>query len=148
MKLLIHILSCIVVFSSALIAQNGDCSTSTITACNGNPTFPFIMNTGGNAWGNVQDLPSGNTISNPSTNPGSTNSGCLFSGESSGGATWVQINISSSGTLGFQISQTSFSDWAMWPYNATACADILNNILPPVRCNWNSSSTGGTGIDR
>lgn len=146
MKLLIHISICIVVFSNALIAQNGDCSTSTITACNGNPSFPFTTNTSANPWGNVQDLPPGNSISNPSTNPGSSNSGCLFSGESSGGATWVQINISSSGTLGFQISQTSFSDWAMWPYNATACADILNNILPPVRCNWNSSSTGGTGI--
>ena len=81
MKLLIHISICIVLLSNALIAQDGDCSTSTITACNGNPSFPFTTNTSANPWGNVQDLPSGNSISNPSTNPGSSNSGCLYSGD-------------------------------------------------------------------
>ena len=146
MKALVYIVVFTLVLINNVTSQNGDCSTSTITACNGNPTFPFTSYSGSNPWGNVQELPSGNSISNPSTNPASANSGCLFSGESSGGATWVQINISSSGTLGFQISQTGFSDWSMWPFNSTACADILNNILPPVRCNWNSSSTGGTGI--
>ncbi len=146
MRLYVYIIICFLTAVNILTAQNGDCSTSTVTACNGNPTFPFTTNTSGNSWGNVQDLPTGNSISNPSTNPGSTNPGCLLSGESSGGATWVQINISSSGTLGFQLSQTGFEDWAMWPYNATGCADILNNTLPPVRCNWNSSPTGGTGI--
>lgn len=148
MKAVIHIVFIVLIFNNIFKAQTGDCATSTITACNGNPTFPFVTNTSANSWGNVQDIPNNSSggISNPSTNPASTNSGCLLAGESSGGATWVQINISATGSLAFSISQTGFCDWAMWPYNATACADIQADILPPVRCNWNSSSSGGTGI--
>ncbi len=146
MKLAFYITTLILIFSSSLKSQNGDCASSTVTACNGNPSFPFVSVSSGNAWGNVQELPSTNTISNPSTNPSGVNSGCLLSGESSGGATWVQINISSSGTLEFNISQSGFVDWAMWPYNASACAGIIGNTLPPVTCNWNQSSSGGTGI--
>lgn len=142
----IYIVFILLILALSLKAQNGDCSTSTVTACNGNPTFPFTTNTSANPWGNVQDLPSGNTISNPSTNPSSSNSGCLLSGESSGGATWVQINVAAAGTLEFVINQFGYTDWAMWPYNATACADIIGNTLPPVACNWNASSSGGTGI--
>lgn len=127
-------------------AQNGDCSTTTVTACNGNPQFPFTSNSSGNAYGNVMDLPTGNNISNPSTNPASSNSGCLFSGESSGGATWVIIYVSGSGNLDVAMTQSGFQDWAMWPYNSSACNGIVGNTLPPIRCNWNSSSSGGTGI--
>ena len=146
MKALFYIIAFMVILTNTVKSQSGDCATSTISACNGNPTFPFASVTSGSTWGNVQDLPSGNSISNPSTNPNGVNSGCLFSGESSGGATWVQVNISATGTLAFVISQTGYSDWAMWPYNAAACAGIQGNTLPPVTCNWNASSTGGTGI--
>lgn len=146
MKHLFILISLLFFVINNLTSQNGDCGTSTVTACNGNPSFPFTSNTSGNSWGNVQDLPTGNNISNPSTNPASTNSGCLFSGESSGGATWVIIYVASAGTLEFSLNQSGFIDWAMWPYNANSCADIAGNTLAPVRCNWNCSSTGGTGI--
>lgn len=147
MKYCFNILFVLFFLSRISFAQsNFDCATSTITACNGNPTFPFTTNTSGNTWGNVQDLPGNSTssISNPATNPSSGNDGCLLSGELN--ATWVQINITSPGTLEFNISQSGYTDWAMWPYNATACNDIQNNTLAPIRCNWNASSTGGTGI--
>lgn len=42
--------------------------------------------------------------------------------------------------------QVGLYDWAMWPYTAATCNDIINNILPPVRCNWNMAGFGGTGI--
>ena len=127
-----------------------DCATSTITACNGNPSFPFTSNNGANDYGNVMDLPGNSTsnVSNPATNPVSTNSGCLLSGELN--PTWVVINISAPGTLEFTISQTGFTDWAMWPYNAAnpanTCNGIANDQIAPIRCNWNISNTGGTGI--
>ncbi|MBS1638384.1 MAG: hypothetical protein JST26_20890, partial [Bacteroidetes bacterium] len=132
------------------VAQsNLDCSTSTVSACNGTPSFNFYSNTTGSGYGAIMDLPnnSTSTVSNPSTNPASTNSGCLLSGEMN--ATWVTINISSSGTLEFNISQPGgFEDWAMWPITtaATSCAQIAADQLAPIRCNWNCSSTGGTGI--
>jgi gliding motility-associated-like protein len=34
----------------------------------------------------------------------------------------------------------------MWPYNPSACDDIINDILPPVRCNWNSPCENFTGV--
>lgn len=82
-----------------------DCSTSTVSACNGTPSFPFVQNASPNGYGNIMDLPNNSTssISNPSTNPASTNSGCLLAGEMN--ATWVTIYISSPGTLAFTISQ-------------------------------------------
>ena len=148
-KLLIFFFSIFALFESK--AQGTfDCNTSTITACNGNPTFPFTNNSGVNDYGNVMDLPNNTTssVSNPATNPVSTNSGCLLSGELN--PTWVVINISAPGTLEFTISQTGFTDWAMWPYNASnpanTCNGIANNQIAPIRCNWNISNTGGTGI--
>ena len=132
-----------------IIAQSPlDCSTSTVSACSGNPSFPFTTNTSPTSYGAVMDLPGNSTssISNPSTNPNplSTNMGCLLSGELN--ATWVTVNISSSGTLQFNITQFGFTDWAMWPYTASTCANIQNNTLAPVACNWNLTSTGGTGM--
>lgn len=134
----------------AVSAQGSlDCATSTVSACNGTPSFPFTQNTSGSGYGAVMDLPNNSTssVSNPATNPASSNMGCLLAGEMN--ATWVTINISSSGTLEFNISQPGgFEDWAMWPITSpgTSCAQIANNQLAPVRCNWNCSSTGGTGI--
>ena len=147
MKLKVIFIIYFVFLINALIAQSPlDCSTSTVTACSGSPSFLFTQNTSPTNYGAIMDLPGNTTssISNPSTNPGSTNMGCLLSGELN--ATWVTVYISSSGTLQFNIAQIGFTDWAMWPYTATTCANIQNNTLAPVACNWNATSTGGTGM--
>jgi len=34
----------------------------------------------------------------------------------------------------------------MWPYSATACADILGGTLAPVACNWNGTGDNFTGM--
>lgn len=87
-------------------------------------------------------------VSNPSTNPASTNSGCLLSGELN--PTWMIINVATTGNLEFNFgagNQSGCYDWIMWPYNANTCSGIFNNTLPPVRCNWNGPCSGcGTGI--
>jgi len=105
-------------------------------------------------------LTTGLNISNPTTNPqtgngnsptGPSNSGCLLS--QGPGPQWLLLTVSSTGTLGFSFGaagspnpQAGFYDWAMWPYTPTTCASIFANTLPPVSCNWNASSMGGTGM--
>lgn len=99
-----------------------------------------------NGPGTVADLQSG-TISNPSVNPGSSNSGCLLAGELN--PTWMIINIAGSGSLQFSLGQDmgmGCFDWIMWPYSANACNQIISNQLAPVRCNWNGACEGFTGI--
>ena len=99
-----------------------------------------------NGSGSVLEL-SNNTISNPFTNPASLNSGCLLSGELN--PTWMIINIASSGTLEFSFGQDASPgclDWAMWPYSTTACNQIINNQLAPIRCNYNGFCEGFTGV--
>lgn len=125
---------------------NADCPNA-IPLCT-TPNFTFYA---GSTYGTIDELPLSNTISNPGTNPASTNSGCLLSGENR--PQWLLITIGNPGTLEFVFGsgtsanpQLGFYDWAMWPYSPSACSDILNNILPPIRCNWNSSQSGGTGI--
>ena len=86
-------------------------------------------------------------ISNPSTNPGSGNAGCLLTGETN--STWMIINISGSGLLEFSFGQdggTGCLDWIMWQYSPTACDDIFNNTLAPILCNWNGQCEGFTGV--
>lgn len=86
------------------------------------------------------------SFSNPSTNPASTNSGCLLAGELN--STWIIITCVTSGTLEFSMgdgSSPGCMDWIMWPYNSSACADISNNALAPIRCNWNGACLGFTG---
>ncbi len=99
-----------------------------------------------NGSGSVADFQSG-TVSNPSINPASGNSGCLLSGELN--PTWMIINIAGSGTLQFSLGQDNglgCYDWIMWPYSANGCNQILNNQLAPIRCNWNGACEGFTGI--
>ncbi len=99
-----------------------------------------------NGAGNVLEL-AGNGFSNPTTNPGSSNAGCLLAGELN--STWMIVNIASTGTLEFSFgtdNSIGCLDWIMWPYNTSACADIINNNLAPVRCNWNGACEGFTGI--
>ena len=90
----------------------------------------------------------GNNISNPQTNPASGNAGCIL-GQGETNSTWMIITIASSGELQFSFGAaggTGFFDWIMWPYSPTACDEIANNTLPPIRCNWNGPSAGFTGI--
>ncbi|MDO9000040.1 MAG: gliding motility-associated C-terminal domain-containing protein [Bacteroidota bacterium] len=125
---------------------NADCAQS-IPLCT-TPNFTFNATSG---VGAVQDIPNPSNISNPSTNPASANAGCLLSGELK--PQWLLITISNPGNLEFVFGagnsanpQAGFYDWAMWPYSGSACNNIANNTLPPVRCNWNATSSGGTGI--
>ncbi|MBL7921603.1 MAG: hypothetical protein JNJ40_14910, partial [Bacteroidia bacterium] len=130
---------------------NADCINA-IPLCS-NPSFTFFPTT---SFGNVNDIPYGNNISNPTTNPASTNSGCLLSGPPlypENQPQWLLITIGNPGNLEFVFGagnsanpQAGYYDWAMWPYSSTTCSGILNNTLPPVRCNWNGTSIGGTGI--
>ncbi|PBQ30646.1 hypothetical protein CNR22_02275 [Sphingobacteriaceae bacterium] len=91
------------------------------------------------------------SISNPVNDPFPPNAGCLKSGAVN--PTWMIFTVANSGSLGFSIGdstspnpQISFHDWILWPYSATTCSAILNNTLPPLRCNWNAAMEGGTGI--
>ena len=99
-----------------------------------------------NGSGNVLELDN-NPISNPSTNPASGNSGCLLAGELN--PTWMVINIATSGNLEFSFgADGGFGclDWIMWQYSSTACTDIINDQLAPVRCNWNGACESFTGV--
>jgi gliding motility-associated-like protein len=97
-------------------------------------------------FGSVDEL-NGST-SNPSTNPFSSNQGCLLSGELN--STWMIVNIASSGTLEFSIgadNTTGCLDWIMFPYaGPTTCTQILGNSISPIRCNWNGACEGFTGL--
>jgi len=112
-----------------------------------------------NGVGSVNEFPPGSVggTSNPAygglfepNSPwgGTNNLGCLRSGERN--STWMVVNIAVGGTLEFTFggggAQAGFFDWIMFPYNATTCADIISNSIAPIRCNWNGSSTGGTGL--
>src|SRR5574343_218365 len=118
-----------------------DCSGG-VNICT-NSTFQIDPN----GSGAVTEFTSGST-SNPSTNPGSLNSGCLLSGELN--STWMIVNIASSGTLEFSIGAdggTGCLDWIMWPYTgASTCTQIINNTLAPIRCNWNGACESFTGM--
>lgn len=133
-------------------SQNANACNAAQPVCQ-NPNFQFTSSMG-------TGLTTGLNISNPTTNPqtgngnsptGPSNSGCLLS--QGPGPQWLLLTVSSTGTLGFSFGastsanpQAGFYDWAMWPYTPTSCAAIFGNTLPPVACNWNASSTGGTGM--
>jgi hypothetical protein len=103
--------------------------------------------------GSVNDVPPAGTLGNPTyvfgdgaLSPwGTDHAGCLLNGEIS--ATWWIINVSGSGSLEFVMggggTMAGFNDWIMWPY--TTCGAITSGNVAPVRCNWNQSTTGGTG---
>lgn len=110
-----------------------------------------ITNTTG--AGSVVDLTAStsHSISNPSVNPIGLNAGCLLTGEPM--PSWYIFKICNTGT--FQIiigaatnqhQQAGYYDWSLWKYTPTTCSKIFNNQLAPLRCNWNGSPTGGTGV--
>lgn len=100
-----------------------------------------------NGYGLIDELCT-SCIANPSTNPSSTNSGCLLSGELN--STWFLVNVAQGGTLEFSFGSPGGGficyDWIMWQYNANTCANIVNNTQAPVACNWNGSCDGFTGM--
>lgn len=149
MKKLVTLLICLLVcvIDANLCAQNPADCVGAQAVCN-NPNFTFSATPNN---GNVNELPGTNSVSNPAVNPASGNFGCLLVGENN--PQWLLLNISTSGQLEFSFGaagspnpQVGLYDWAMWPYNANTCNDIIGNTLPPVRCNWNSVGVGGTGI--
>lgn len=107
-----------------------------------------------NGSGSVLEIPTLGTVSNPDfpggvLNPwGTTNMGCLRSGELN--STWMIVNIWETGNLEFTFgglgTQAGYYDWSMWAYDPSTCQDIFNDVLPPLRCNWNGVSFGGTGL--
>lgn len=109
-----------------------------------------------NGSGNTIEIPPLGSLGNPDyllgdgiMSPwGSDNYGCLRVGELN--STWMVINIWGSGSLEFTFgglgTQAGFYDWIMYPYTAGSCTSIMNNQVPPVRCNWNGVMFGGTGL--
>ena len=119
----------------------GDCSVAVPICSDAN----FSIDP--NGYGAVDELCTYCTA-NPGTNPSSINSGCLLSGELN--STWMQVNVALGGSLEFSFgtagTNSNCYDWLMWPYSATACADIYADALSPVRCNWNTPCDGFTGV--
>lgn len=130
------------------LPPGGDCA---IAGCACDP-FSFQITPSG--FGNVNEVPAPGSVSNPSffgAPPwaGPAHTGCLLAGELN--STWIAFTIGSTGTLQFAFGaggqQVGFYDWAMWPLTGPAtCAAISSNTLQPVRCVWNATTAGGTGI--
>ncbi len=109
-----------------------DCATAYSICSN------FVFHITNTSNGAVADLPASGTLGNPF--------GCMGQLEQS--PTWWLVNITGSGTLEFTLGvgmQASFYDWIMYPYNGN-CAAIPANTVAPVRCNYNATTVGGTGI--
>jgi gliding motility-associated-like protein len=145
MKKVLYSLFILLAFISGK-AQNDDCIDA-IPICS-NPSFTFNANSGP---GNVIDFTTSSNVSNPQTNPNPPNMGCLLSGELK--PQWLILTVGNAGSLEFVFGaassanpQAGFYDWAMWPYTPSSCSQIFNNTLPPIRCNWNGTSSGGTGM--
>ncbi|TXB63534.1 PKD domain-containing protein, partial [Vicingus serpentipes] len=99
-----------------------------------------------NGIGSVNDVPPVGSVGNPNSAPSSTNDGCLLAGEKN--STWMIITVGQTGNLEFSFgaggAQAGFYDWILWPYSGD-CGNISAGNVAPVSCNWNASSTGGTG---
>jgi gliding motility-associated-like protein len=126
-------------------SQSASACANAQNICN-NPSFP--MTVGGTG---LTGLAAGPSVSNPFSNPQGVNSGCMFA--NAPGPNWMVLTVSSSGMLGFSFGaagspnpQLCFYDWIMWPFTPSTCNSIFNNTLPPAACNWNCTSTGGTGM--
>jgi len=109
-----------------------------------------------NGIGSLNEIPPLGSTGNPDlllgdlaySTWGSDNWGCLRNNEFN--STWMIVNVSGGGSLEFTFgglgTQAGFYDWIMYPYTTGTCTAIMANTLPPVRCNWNNSSMGGTGL--
>jgi len=109
-----------------------------------------------NGYGNVSEIPPLGSLGNPDllsgdfaySTWGTDNFGCLRNNELN--STWMVVNIQTGGSLEFTFgglgTQAGFYDWIMYPFTNNTCGQISGNTVPPVRCNWNGVSTGGTGL--
>ncbi len=102
-----------------------------------------------NGYGAIDEIPDPGMFGNPSTNPASANMGCLLIGEYN--STWMVVNVSTSGNLEFVFgglgAQSGYYDWIMYPYSGpSTCTAIVSNTIAPIRCNWNLTDYGGTGV--
>jgi gliding motility-associated-like protein len=137
----------LILFFKGNTQVNADCINA-IPLCS-NPSFTFYQTSGA---GNVVDFNnSTSSVSNPTNNPFPPNNGCLKSGELN--PQWLLLTIGNAGVLEFvfgaansQHPQAGCYDWVMWPYNPNTCADIFNNTLAPIACNWNGTCSNGTGM--
>lgn len=130
------------------LPPGSDCATAGC-ACD-----PFTFDITPSGFGNVNEVPPPGSVSNPSFFSGgpwggTSPFGCLLAGELN--STWILFTVGSSGSLSFSFGagggQAGFYDWAMWPFTgAASCSAIATNTLPPVRCVWNATSAGGTGL--
>ncbi len=120
----------------------GDCEGA-IPICTNDLAFSIDPN----GYGAIDELCVGCT-SNPLTNPASGNDGCLQSGELN--STWFSLAVVAGGTLQFSFGSngggSNCYDWIMWPYNASACANIDAGTHAPIRCNWNFPCESFTGL--
>ncbi|MFN8166519.1 MAG: T9SS type A sorting domain-containing protein [Bacteroidia bacterium] len=95
--------------------------------------------------GLIPEIPTPGNISNPDINPAGFNSGCLLAGELN--IVWYEIHINTAGNLCWTHTHPfGFYDWIMFDLTANSCNDILNNTLPPVRCNWNGAASNTCGM--
>ena len=95
--------------------------------------------------GLIGEIPPPGNISNPAANVSSGNSGCLLAAELN--IVWYIINVSSNGTLKWTHNHpTGFYDWILYDLTNNSCSDISNNLLPPVRCNWNGAASTSCGM--
>ena len=109
-----------------------------------------------NGIGSLNEIPPLGSLGNPDllggdavmSAWGTDNWGCLRNNELN--STWMVINVSVGGVLEFTFgglgTQAGFYDWIMYPYGPGTCSSIMANTLPPIRCNWNAVSFGGTGL--
>ena len=140
----IHIIiSFFILLNVNYYAQNVAACNNTQNLCT-NALFSFTAGAG-------TGLIPGNNVSNPLSNPQAVNAGCMFTNVSN--PQWLLLNITTSGNLAFSFGafgsafpQAGNYDWIMWPYTPSTCANIFNNTLPPVACNWNCTGSGGTGM--
>src|SRR6185295_12186551 len=99
--------------------------------------------------GSTNEISQCPAVSNPCTNVSSANMGCMLANPAELNASWYLINITTNGSLRWTSTQgtSGYYDWALYNLTSNSCADIRNNVLAPVRCNWNSSSTSPTGME-
>jgi len=112
----------------------------------------FIIDPNG-AGSNTSEIPPSGDIGNPlydtfginSPWGGPNHDGCLLSDETN--STWMFINVLIGGSLEFSFgangAQAGYYDWIMYPANV-GCGTTTTTA--PIRCNWNISDNGGTGI--
>lgn len=128
--------------NSTVIPTTQDCNGA-VSVCSSvinQPTSFF-------GCGNVNDVPPSGSLGNPNINVNSTNSGCLLTNELN--TVWYNIQISSNGNLNWTLTKpvNGYYDWNLYPKTTNTCADIANNTVAPVRCNWNCTSVGATGME-